>query len=181
MCRCYHLGVQVSTESRLPWSSPIHRPVQTCCIHRHCTLHCTLHYTLHPLLHSAHYTAYFTALHTAHCTIQCSALLWLHYISRYVGRCHIEAVGAQESTGHCCFLNRLQSCTHNTIHIIIVKKGTPGFIHCLFKAASLATLNKQMPSSFATYDALSLVNQKVKLHLVWLHIGDICLALVNSW
>ena len=60
-------------------------------------------------------------------------------------------------------------------------KGTPGFIHCLFMAASLATLNKQMPSSFATYDALSLVNHKAKLHLVWLHIVDICSALVNSW
>ena len=55
-------------------------------------------------------------------------------------------------------------------------KGTPGFIHCLFKAASLATLNKQMSSSFATYDALSLVNDKAKLYLVLLHIVDICSA-----
>ena len=64
---------------------------------------------------------------------------------------------------------------------LYLRKGTLGSIHCLFKAASLATLNKQMPSSFATYDALSLVNHKAKLHLVWLHIVDICSALVNSW
>ena len=36
-------------------------------------------------------------------------------------------------------------------------KGTQGFIHCLFKAVPLATLNKQILSYFATYDVLSLV------------------------
>ena len=39
-------------------------------------------------------------------------------------------------------------------------KGTQGFTHCLFKAVSLAMLNKQMQSHFATYDALSLVITK---------------------
>ena len=34
---------------------------------------------------------------------------------------------------------------------------------------ALATLNKQMLSSLATYDDLSLVIHKAKLHLVWLH------------
>ena len=34
-------------------------------------------------------------------------------------------------------------------------KGTQGFIPCLFKAVSLAILNKRMLSSFASYDALS--------------------------
>ena len=42
----------------------------------------------------------------------------------------------------------------------ITPKGTPHFIHCLFKVLSLATLNKQMLSSLATYNALSLVNHK---------------------
>ena len=39
-------------------------------------------------------------------------------------------------------------------------KGTQDFIHCLFKAVSLATQNKQMLSPFATYDTLSLVITK---------------------
>ena len=39
-------------------------------------------------------------------------------------------------------------------------KGTQGFIHCLFKAASLAMRNKQMLSSLATFEALSLVITK---------------------
>ena len=60
-------------------------------------------------------------------------------------------------------------------------KGTPGSIHCQFKVASLATLNKQMLSSLATYDALSLVNHKAQLNLVWVHMVDICPALINSW
>ena len=60
-------------------------------------------------------------------------------------------------------------------------KGTPGFIHCSFKVASLPTLNKQMLSYLATYDALPLVNHKVQLHLVWVHMIDICTALINSW
>ena len=46
-------------------------------------------------------------------------------------------------------------------------KGTQGFIHCSFKVASLTTPNKQMLSSLATYDALSSVNHKAQLHLVW--------------
>ena len=60
-------------------------------------------------------------------------------------------------------------------------KGTPGFMHCLFKVASLATLNKQMLSSLATNDHWSLVNHKARLHLVWVHMVDICTALINSW
>ena len=62
-----------------------------------------------------------------------------------------------------------------------IYKATPGFIHCSFKVASLATLNKQMISSLATFDALSLVNHKAQLHLVWVHMVDICTALINSW
>ena len=61
------------------------------------------------------------------------------------------------------------------------RKGTTGFIHCMFKVASLAMLNKQMLSSLATYDALSLVNHKAQLHLVWVNMVDICTALINSW
>ena len=51
-------------------------------------------------------------------------------------------------------------------HEIISFKGTQGFPRCLFKAVSLATLNKQMFSSLATYDALSLplVHHKAQLH-----------------
>ena len=60
-------------------------------------------------------------------------------------------------------------------------KGTPGFIHCFFKVASLAMLNKQMLSSLATYDALSLVNHKAWVHLVWVYMVDIGTALTNSW
>ena len=55
------------------------------------------------------------------------------------------------------------------------------FIHCLFKVASLVTLNKQMLSSLETYDAFSLVNHKAQLNLVWVHMVDICTALKNSW
>ena len=62
-----------------------------------------------------------------------------------------------------------------------VNKGTQGFIHCSFKVASLATLNKQMLSSLATHDDLSLANHKAQLHLVWVHMVDICTALINSW
>ena len=41
---------------------------------------------------------------------------------------------------------------HITSHSVrLIPKGTQGFIHCLFKAASLATLNKQILSSLATY------------------------------
>ena len=43
-----------------------------------------------------------------------------------------------------------------------LQKGTPGFIHGSFKVASLARLNKQMLSSLATCDALSLVNHKAR-------------------
>ena len=60
-------------------------------------------------------------------------------------------------------------------------KGTQGFICCSFKVAFSATLNKQIMSSLATYDALSLVNHRAHLHLIWLHIVDIFTALVNSW
>ena len=51
-------------------------------------------------------------------------------------------------------------------HEIISFKGTQGFPRCLFKAVSLATLNKQMFSSLATHDALSFVHHKAQLHLV---------------
>ena len=59
-------------------------------------------------------------------------------------------------------------------------KGTPGFIHCLFQDALLAMLNKQTLSSSATYHALSLVHHKAWFYLVWVHIVDMCTALVNS-
>ena len=59
-------------------------------------------------------------------------------------------------------------------------KGTQGFIHCSFKVASLATLNKQMPSSLATYDAWSLVNHKARLNLVLVHMVYICTALIDG-
>ena len=59
-------------------------------------------------------------------------------------------------------------------------KGTQGFIHCSFKVASLATLNKQMLSSVATYDALSLVNHKARLNLVWVQMVYMCTALING-
>ena len=75
---------------------------------------------------------------------------------------------------HLCF-------TFMTENTPILAKTTPGFIHCSFKVASLAMLNKQMLSSLATYDALSLVNHKAQLHLVWFHMVDICTALINSW
>ena len=42
-------------------------------------------------------------------------------------------------------------------------------------------LNKQMLSSLATYDALSLVHHKARLYLAWVHIVDMCTALVNCW
>ena len=61
-----------------------------------------------------------------------------------------------------------------------ISEGTQGFICCLFKAAFLAMLNKQMLSSIATYNALSLVHHKAQLCLVWLHIVDLFTALVNS-
>ena len=60
-------------------------------------------------------------------------------------------------------------------------KGTQGFIHCSFKDDLLAMLNKQMLFSLATYDALSLVHHKARLYLAWVHIVDMCTALVNSW
>ena len=69
----------------------------------------------------------------------------------------------------------------NPSYKIWVAKGTLGFIHCLFKVASLATVNKQMPSSLAVYDALSLVYHKAWLYLFWVHLVDICTALKNSW
>ena len=67
------------------------------------------------------------------------------------------------------------------LHHECITKGTQGFIHCSFKVASLETLNKQMLSSLATYDALSLVNHKGRLHLVWVTMVDICTALIYSW
>ena len=63
----------------------------------------------------------------------------------------------------------------------VLQKGTQGFICCLFKAVFSATFNKQMLSSLAKYDALSLVNHKDQLHLVWLRIVDTFTASVNSW
>jgi hypothetical protein len=74
---------------------------------------------------------------------------------------------------HITFPGTIDKISHCT-------KGTPGFIHCSVKVASLATLNKQMLSSLATYDALCLVNYKAQLHLVWVHMVDICTALINS-
>ena len=60
-------------------------------------------------------------------------------------------------------------------------KGTQGFIRCLFNAASSATLNKQMLSSLATYDALSLVITNPSFIWFGSRSVDICTALVNSW
>ena len=60
-------------------------------------------------------------------------------------------------------------------------KGTQGFIHCSFRDDLLAMLNEQILSSLATYDALSLVHHKARLYLAWVHIVDMCTALVNSW
>ena len=48
-------------------------------------------------------------------------------------------------------------------------KGTQGFPCCLFKAVYLGMPNKQIFSSLATYDALTLVHHKAQLHLVWLY------------
>ena len=53
-------------------------------------------------------------------------------------------------------------------------KGTQGFICCSFKAVSLATLNKQMLSPFATYDALSLVITKPSFIWFGSKSVDIC-------
>ena len=61
-----------------------------------------------------------------------------------------------------------------------VADGTQGFINCLFKAASLATLNKRMLSALATHDALSLVI--TKLNFIWFGSTtvDKCATLENS-
>ena len=48
-------------------------------------------------------------------------------------------------------------------------------------AVSVATLNKQMVPSLATYDALSLGNHKAQPNFVWLYIVDIFAAMVNIW
>ena len=65
--------------------------------------------------------------------------------------------------------------------VFVRGKGTQGFIHCLFKAASLATINKQMLSSLATYEALSLVITKPSF--IWFGSAsvDISTLLENSW
>ena len=60
-------------------------------------------------------------------------------------------------------------------------EGTQSFIRCLFKAVSLAMLNKQMLSPFATYDALSLVITKPSFIWFGSTSVDICTALVNRW
>ena len=60
-------------------------------------------------------------------------------------------------------------------------KGTPGFIHCSFKVASLATLNKQMLSSLATYNALSLVITKPSFIWFGSTSVEIVAVLVNKW
>ena len=60
------------------------------------------------------------------------------------------------------------------------KKGTQSFIHCSFKAASLATLNKKMLSALATHDALSLVITKPNFIWFGSTTVDICATLENS-
>ena len=60
-------------------------------------------------------------------------------------------------------------------------KGIQGFICCSFKAVSLATLNKQMLSPFAAYDALSLVITKHSFIWFGSTSVDKCTALVNRW
>ena len=65
-------------------------------------------------------------------------------------------------------------------YFYIIYKGTQGSIHCSFKVASLTTLNKQMLSTLATYDALSLVNHKAQLHLAWVPMVYICTTLING-
>ena len=64
-------------------------------------------------------------------------------------------------------------------------KGTQGFIHYSFKVASLAMIgletNKQMVSSLATYETLSLVITKPRF--IWFESAsvDISTLLENSW
>jgi hypothetical protein len=85
-------------------------------------------------------------------------------------------------------LSPVKLCHHSTfaplnfvtLQVLSALKGTQGFIHCSFKVASLTTLNKQMLSSLARYDALSLVNHKAWLHLVCVHMVYICRALING-
>ena len=71
--------------------------------------------------------------------------------------------------------DKLQILTQPSFH-----KGTQGFIHCLFKAASLATLNKRMLPAFATHDALSLVITKPNFIWFGSTTVDICATLENS-
>ena len=52
---------------------------------------------------------------------------------------------------------------------LLLTKGTQGFIHCSFKAASLATVNKQMLSCFSNTWCFVIGYHKAQLHLVWLH------------
>ena len=82
------------------------------------------------------------------------------------------------------FIFSMQAMQRNPILILPsqqrLPKGTEGFISGSFKAAFLATLNKNL-SSLATYDDLSLVSHKAQLHLFWLHIVDVFTALANSW
>ena len=79
-----------------------------------------------------------------------------------------------------CSLSQSFKRIYLTLACLLKGKGTQGFILCLFKVASLATLNKHMLSSLATYDALSLENHKARFHLVWIHIVFICTALING-
>ena len=60
-----------------------------------------------------------------------------------------------------------------------MEKGTQDFIHCCFKAAIIAALNKPMLSSLTTYHALSLVITKPSF--IWLGSTsiDIRAAFVN--
>ena len=55
----------------------------------------------------------------------------------------------------------LKSSSTKSLYILWdFEKETQGFIHCSFKAASLAPLNKQILSALATHDAWSLVITK---------------------
>ena len=76
-----------------------------------------------------------------------------------------------------CLLLKLLIYSQTTENIF---KGTQGFIHCLFKAASLATINKQMLSSLATYEALSLVITKPSFIWFGSEIVHISTLLENS-
>ena len=95
-----------------------------------------------------------------------------NHVSHFM--CHVSCVMCHMSNVTChvsrvtCYMSQF------------LTKGTQGFIHCSFKDDLLAMLNKQMLFSLATYDALSWGHHKVRLYLAWVHIVDMCTALVTA-